>query len=261
MLARIHEERDAWVARDIEETGHPPEPLPAEKDFSKHPDIGPGEASHLTEMYRDFVRPYIEANPPGSEPVTLADVFAGELLQMHHNMVLEDREALNGADLDSAFLYQAAYLDKRNIYHQVASRGGFFVYLDKESIERLAQVPDDEAMAVMTRDEKARLGWETWVKIVSMEGRTDPEDLSDWPVYTGVSREPSALRRLRLPLWFDFLGAVGDRRMKGMDYEGDGYEHGPGSAEWTYTPPNHYEFPGKKERMEGLYGPQKRGRY
>ncbi|KAH7358645.1 hypothetical protein B0T11DRAFT_284903 [Plectosphaerella cucumerina] len=246
MLVSISWQHARWVQRDIEEKNHPPEPLPVERDFSAT--HSPSNAPLYAEWYREMIRQHTDASPPGHR-VTLPDIVAAELRWMHHNIVIEDRAALDGADPAAAWLYQHERAKKLNLV--ISARGGFFVYLDQEAIERLAQVPDDEAVwASMTLDEQIVLAWGNWVKIIDVEGRIDSDDSEDEGLEQGISDEPRNRRRLRLANWFPFLVEQADRDMATMSFEPQGDESGTLDLEWRLSPKTGIYLPGKEERFK-----------
>lgn len=246
-LLRIEMDRDAWA----EDQKPPLQALPAEYDLSADPRIRPEEAPHMDGMYRAVMRHHISANPPVRE-MTARDVVAGELLQRHHNMVLEDREALDGADAVAAELFHREGLGER----EDNSRSGFFIYLDGESIERLSRVPGGEGLAGMTRDDKAALVWETWVRIVHSYDDDSDDEGYEPPEFPYPL--PGHHRRLRLGMWFDLLQELSCAGLEESGAEGEGHEFCPGrDVEWTFCPGGIFDFPGKSRRMEELYGPVK----
>lgn len=250
MIVKIPFEYEKWLELHVWQTDHPLEPLPAEWDFSaSHPSVN---VPFYTNQYREIFREHTEIHPPRYQ-ITLADVVSTELRRMHHNIIIEDRSGLDGADPAAAWMYhhkRFEQLDKR-------ARGGFFVYLDKESIERLASVPDDEALAAMTMDEQAAVAWENWVKIIDVSGYIDPEDDADDAEELGISPIPWRRRRLRLGNWFEFIVETAECYMDEASLEGAGHHRGrPSSPEWTFSPADHFLFSGKEERMKALYGPR-----
>ncbi|KAH8787953.1 hypothetical protein F5883DRAFT_707065 [Diaporthe sp. PMI_573] len=154
---------------------------------------------------------------PAGEPLTPDWVITNELARRYHNQVVQDSAALEGADASKAW----KYAHSMNIEEEEeGARGAFFVYLDKESID-LAQAPSQEEMANMSADDRAKITWQFWVKVVS----TASEVTEDGDDTDEMMRYPLARRRLRLFPFFEAFIRLCEGNLDDMGVEGQG-RHG-----------------------------------
>ncbi|SPO02510.1 uncharacterized protein DNG_05183 [Cephalotrichum gorgonifer] len=137
----------------------------------------PGYATLRERLQKDWnamVGPARDTLPEG-EPLTPDWVITHELARRYHNIVVQDRQALDGADVAKAWEYAhtlglqgqdgpcGEYIPGR----ENGPRSHFFIYLDKESIHRLAQAPSREELASMASGDRSKTAWDFWVKVVS----------------------------------------------------------------------------------------------
>ena len=132
-------------------------------------------------------------------------------------MIVQDREALQGADVSKAWQYaHALELGER----EGGARGEFFIYLDQESINLLASAPSREELARMKPANRSRTAWDYWVKAVSLscEVTEDGDDTDEMMKY------PLGRRRIRVYDFFEtFLhlchGNLDEISVEGKDRE------------------------------------------
>lgn len=174
----------------------------------------PNLRERMQTSWRAMIEPALEALPAG-EPLTPDWVITSELVRRYHNRFVQDRDALEGADVSRAWRYAHSL----NIEEEErGARGALFIYLDKESIELLAQAPSQEEPARMAPDDRARTAWLSWVKVVSTgcEATEDEEDTNE------MMRYPLARRRLRLYDFFDVFMRICEGSLDEMGVEGQG---------------------------------------
>jgi hypothetical protein len=152
---------------------------------------------------------------PAGEPLTPDWVITNELARRYHNQVVQNSAALEGADACTAWKY-AHFMNIEE--EEQGPRGGLFVYLDKESIDLLAQAPSQEELASMSADDRAKIAWQFWVKVVSTacEVTEDGDDTDE------MMRYPLARRRLRLFDFFDVFIRLCEGNLDEMGVEGQG---------------------------------------
>lgn len=152
---------------------------------------------------------------PAGEPLTPDWVITNQLARRYHNQVVENRDVLEGADASKAW----KYAHSMNIVEEEGgARGALFVYLDKESIDLLAQAPSQEELASMSLDDRAKTAWKFWVKVISTacEVTEDGDDTDEMMEYS------LARRRLRLYDFFDVFIRLCEGNLDEMGVEGQG---------------------------------------
>ena len=123
----------------------------------------PGLREDVQEAWHIMADRAKDAVPPG-ELFNPDWVITHELALRYHNLILQDRENLQGADVSKAWQYaRALKLGER----ELGARGEFFIYLDQESINLLAYAPSIEELARMEPADRSRAAWDYWVKAVS----------------------------------------------------------------------------------------------
>ena len=163
----------------------------------------PGRPSKYHELLQQhwsaMLGPAQDALPEG-EPLTPDWVITHELVQRYHNVIVEGSETLEGADVSKAWGYVHALNHGRP---EPSARGEFFIYLDKESIHRLARAPSKDELASMVPADRSQTAWEFWVKVVS----TSCELTEDGKKTDQMLKDPVAKRRMRLYDFFEiFIG-------------------------------------------------------
>ncbi|KAL2752052.1 hypothetical protein ACRALDRAFT_1083636 [Sodiomyces alcalophilus JCM 7366] len=176
----------------------------------------PNLRNSIKKAWNAMVGPARDALPEG-EPFTPDWVITHELVRRYHNIVVQDRKALDGADVVEAWEYAHA-LDLQE--REWGARGQFFIYLDKESIHRLAQAPSQEELARMAPDERSKTAWHYWVKAVSTSCQVT-EDGDDTDQMLDL---PEGRRRLRLYDFFETFIHLCHRSFDQMGIEGYGRE-------------------------------------
>ncbi|KAM0326115.1 hypothetical protein ACHAQA_006708 [Verticillium albo-atrum] len=116
--------------------------------------------------------------PDPTDVLTTDEIVSKEFKYRFHTTVVQDKDQLDGAGPEQAEEhFQAQGWEKR----ESGARSRFFMYLDDETINHLAGAPNDEALATMTIDERCRVAWDHWVKIVKppYPDFEDDDSLSD----------------------------------------------------------------------------------
>ena len=88
-------------------------------------------------------------------------VVTHALVRCYHNIIFKDKEALDGADIATAWGYANA------MAIEGGERGGLgqlFIYLDKESIDSLRKAPSQGELAKMTPEDRGKTAWQFWVR-------------------------------------------------------------------------------------------------
>lgn len=154
----------------------------------------PGLRERVQEAWHIMAGRAKDAVPPG-ELFNPDWVITHELALRYHNSILQDREVLQGADVSKAWQYaHALELEER----ERGARGEFFIYLDQESIDLLADAPSQEELARMEPVDRSKTAWDYWVKAVSLscEVTEDGDDTDEMMKY------PMGRRRIRV---YDFF--------------------------------------------------------
>lgn len=223
-----------------------PDELPATDDR-----MHPVHRERLEQWHRDMLARVKDSAAPGAR-ITKDRLMTDEVLRWYHDIVVEDQTALDGADVYSALRY---YFQNSECKDQVdGARAAVFVYLDQESIEMLAGAPSDEELTRMAVDERAKVAWQHWVKVISTgsEYSDDEEEIRERMVQNTQTR-----RRMRLYDMRDVLFGWVSMDLTEMGVEGSkrvGFP-GPYSSEWQFC-----EFIDATSRHEEwlkeLYGEQ-----
>lgn len=142
-------------------------------------------------------------------------VITSELARRYHDRVVQDRNTLEGADAARAWRYARSM---RIGEEEGGARGALFVYLDKESIDLLAQVSGQEGLANMSPDYQARTAWLFCVKVIS----TGCEVTEDGDNMVEVMVDPMERRRMLLYDFFDVFMRLCEGSLDEMDVEGQG---------------------------------------
>ncbi|EGY14506.1 uncharacterized protein VDAG_05670 [Verticillium dahliae VdLs.17] len=130
-----------------------------------------------------------------TETLTTDKVVSEEFKYRFHTTVIQDKDLLDHAEPEKAEEYfQANGWEER----ESGARSAFFMYLDDEAIDHLASAPDDQALARMTIDERCRIAWNHWVKIVEpMAPENDDDESGDEDREAFLEVEDSQGRRNR----------------------------------------------------------------
>lgn len=173
----------------------------------------PSLRKHMQESWHAMVESARETLPP-EEPLTPDWVFTNELARRYHIQVVQDRDALEGADASRAW----KYAHSRKIEEWVGAHGALFIYLDKESIDLVARAPSQEELAGMSSDDRSKTAWRFWVKVVSTacevtENGEDTDEMMEYPL---------GRRGLRLYDFFDVFLHLCDGNLDEMGIEGQG---------------------------------------
>lgn len=173
----------------------------------------PNLRKHMRENWHAMVESAREALPAG-EPLTPDWVITNELARRYHMQVVQDRDALDGADASGAW----KYAHSMNLEEYGGARGALFIYLDKESIDLLACAPSTEELAGMSPGDRSKTAWQFWVKVISTacEVTEDGEDTDEMMKY------PLGRRRLRLYDFFDVFLHLCERNLDEIGVEGQG---------------------------------------
>jgi hypothetical protein len=93
-----------------------------------------------------MVEPARAALPP-QEPLTPDWVISHEMARRYHNVVIQEKESLNGADTVKAWEYVHAHglIDTEH-----GARGALFIVLDQGSIDLLLATPSKEELSKMS---------------------------------------------------------------------------------------------------------------
>ncbi|KAK4099608.1 hypothetical protein N658DRAFT_525454 [Parathielavia hyrcaniae] len=182
----------------------------------------------LQEAYQGMVRRARSGAPPGTR-CTHDWVITHELMCRYHNFVVEDRQALEGADVAAAWHYfHHAGCGER----EEGLRGTMFVLMDRETINHLAAAPSEQELASMARSERAKVAWQHWIKVVTTACKCtdDGDDLDE------VSDDHMGRRRIRMYDFLDIFLWLQHRGICEMDVEGRGRERFPGygEREWEF---------------------------
>lgn len=203
--------------RESRTRGHPDnDDMDAVKEKLDKVAVHPKKRECIQQAWSAMVGPAQDALPEG-EPLTPDWVITHELMRRYHHIILQDSQALDGADASMAWEYaHALCLEDR----EQGPRGALFIYLDKESIHRLAQAPSQEELASMAPGDRSKTAWEFWVKVVSTacEVTEDGDDTDQMMEY------PLGRRRLRLYDFFEVFIDLCSGNLDEMGIEGRGRE-------------------------------------
>ena len=182
----------------------------------------------LQEAYRGMVRRARSGAPPGTR-CTHDWVITHELMSRYHNLVVEDRQALEGIDVAAAWHYfHQAGGDKR----EEGLRGTVFVLMDREAIDHLAAAPSEQALTSMTSAERAKVSWQHWIKVVTTACKCtdDGDDLDEIP------DDHMGLRRIRMYDFVDIFLWLQHSDISEMVVEGSNRKRFPGygEREWEF---------------------------
>ncbi|KAL9942811.1 hypothetical protein D7B24_003076 [Verticillium nonalfalfae] len=130
-----------------------------------------------------------------TEALTTDQIVSEEFKYRFHTTVIQDKDLLDHAEPEKAEEYfQAKGWEER----ESCARSAFFMYLDDETIDHLAGAPDDQALARMTIDERCRIAWNYWVKIVEpMAPEIEDDESGDLDREAFLEVEDSQGRRSR----------------------------------------------------------------
>ncbi|EEY20508.1 conserved hypothetical protein [Verticillium alfalfae VaMs.102] len=130
-----------------------------------------------------------------TEALTTDQIVSEEFKYRFHTTVIQDKDLLDHAEPEKAEEYfQAKGWEER----ESGARSAFFMYLDDETIDHLAGAPDDQALARMTIDERCRIAWNYWVKIVEpMAPEIEDDESGDEDREAFLEVEDSQGRRSR----------------------------------------------------------------
>ncbi|KAF3357095.1 Zinc finger protein zas1 [Verticillium dahliae VDG1] len=158
-----------------------------------------------------------------TEALTTDQVVSEEFKYRFHTTVIQDKDLLNHAEPEKAEEYfQANGWEER----ESGARSAFFMYLDDETIDHLASAPDDQALARMTIDERCRIAWNHWVKIVepmAPENEDDESGDEDRGAFLEVEDSQgrrNRQRRIRLLCLLSLYLASGDYSFDEIPNEG-----------------------------------------
>jgi hypothetical protein len=172
----------------------------------KESSIQPGLCQHVEKNWRSMVESARVALPAG-EPLTGDWVITHELMRRYHNTLVQDRQALDGASVEEAWKYFRSSVsadnddDDDDNHSNGAMRSDFFIYLDKASIDFLADAPTLEEMEAMTLRERQYIATRYSVKGVSTSSETNDDGASTDKMIEYVLGR----RRLRLIDFFQVL--------------------------------------------------------
>lgn len=213
------------------------------------------EVRHSAELISQAWSTMVEhaQNSKPGETLTPDDVISHELVRRYHMDIVENNQTLDGADVPTAWGH-ARSLDPEQ---KLGSRSGLFIYLDQESIRRLAQAPSQEELANMAPEDRSKTAWDFWVKAVWTESETD-EDHED----TGQMADiPLGRRRVRLYDMFDVFMDLSDGSLDEMQIEGTDRQRfdrqrlsWPGK-EWELCQPSETNYSIRRNTwLQELYG-------
>ncbi|KAG7123325.1 hypothetical protein HYQ45_013927 [Verticillium longisporum] len=158
-----------------------------------------------------------------TEALTTDQIVSEEFKYRFHTTVIQDKDLLDNAEPEKAEEYfQAKGWEER----ESGARSAFFMYLDDETIDHLASAPDDQALARMTIDERCRIAWNHWVKIVEpMAPETEDDESGDEDREAFLEVEDSQgrrnrQRRIRLLCLLSLYLASGDYSFDEIPNEG-----------------------------------------
>ncbi|KAH6696867.1 hypothetical protein F5X68DRAFT_238158 [Plectosphaerella plurivora] len=205
----------------------------------------------LQDTYRNMVRRAIDAAPPGTR-CTHDWVMTHELVRRYHNIIVEDKEALDGVDPAAAWQYFQHHGCQER---ESGLRGTMFVFLDKEAIDHLASTPTEEELASMSNFERVKVAWQHWIKVISPLSDADDEgeDLDT------IHRDHTATRRVRLFDYIDIFLWLQHYDIMDMPIEGNKHERFPGHLERPWEFCDNPDGTTESWRLlDQLYGPRVR---
>lgn len=182
----------------------------------------------LQRSWRAMAGPSGDAMPQ-REPATPDWLITHEMVRRYHIPIVQDKEALQGVDASEAWQHaQTLSLGEM----EIGPRGQFFIYLDKESIDLLAQAPSPDALASMAPHGRSKSAWEFWVKVIQVECGVDEEGEDT----DQMSEDPLTRRRIRLYDFFETFMHLCAGDLSEMSVEGNGRERfiSNGEREWEF---------------------------
>ncbi|KAM0268698.1 hypothetical protein ACHAQH_009927 [Verticillium albo-atrum] len=209
--------------------------------------VHPKARETLQQAYRGMVRRARKAAPLGTR-CTHDWVITHELICRYHNLIVEDRPVLDGADVAAAWQY---YHHSGCEERESGLRSAMFVLMDQEAVNHLAAVPSEQELASMTSLERARVSWQHWIKVVTTRCKcTDEGDGLD-----EISDDHMDRRRIRMFDFFDIFLWLQHRDISEMGVEGHDCQRFPGyrDSEWYFCE-NPDGQPVAWPWLEGLYG-------
>lgn len=187
--------------------------IPISQDLQKPYQVMIRQAKAAATTYRDGAVP--------APRLTHDWVVTHELIRRYHNFVMQDCDALDGADVTSVWRYHRDNSNHGNNRRESGLRGVAFVLMDADAIEQLASAPAAENMAAMSHDERVRVAWSHWIKVVSTGGAAsgEREELGEAPTEYDSRRRIRLLDLLDVFFYVQHIGGIEELGVKGHNRE------------------------------------------